>query len=289
MLVHGDNISSKEKDNKKYNNGNSRKYIAEIREKYNTWHEANMELKGPFIQDSESDTSIISKRVDLFNEYKDFVDQQVYAEHFDSRSNLHSSILEEFIYYLFKDIVSEFSEFALLGKSHAFKDIFFKATNYREMVAQPSVKIEHKDHDFIIGVNLESKIKCSGGNITENINFQIPCVAIECKTYLDKTMLEGASTAGQQLQARNPNAIYIVVAEWLKLTESINIKKYNVDQIYVLRKQKNTDREFRFSDNYIKNPIYEDVVLHLFEAVRSHLTTDWAGGVKNGLDKGYLL
>ena len=38
------------------------------------------------------------------NEYKDFLDQQHYAEKFDSRSNLHSSVLEEFMYYLFKDL-----------------------------------------------------------------------------------------------------------------------------------------------------------------------------------------
>ncbi|NES71241.1 MAG: Bpu10I family restriction endonuclease, partial [Okeania sp. SIO2D1] len=41
-------------------------------------------------------------------------------------------------------------------------------------------------------------------------------------------------------------AIYILVAEWLKLTDAVNLRKFKIDQIYVLRKQKNTDREFRF-------------------------------------------
>ena len=92
----------------------------------------------------------------------------------------------------------------------------------------------------------------------------MPAVAIECKTYLDKTMFEGASTAGEQLKSRNPNAMYIIVAERLKLTESVNLKKYKVDQIYVLRKQRNTDREYRYLAGYIPNPIYPDVVWHLF-------------------------
>jgi hypothetical protein len=52
-------------------------------------------------------------------------------------------------------------------------------------------------------------------------------------------MLQDASTAAEQLKHRNPNAMYIVVAEWLKLTESVNLKKFKIDQIYVLRKQKN--------------------------------------------------
>ena len=69
-------------------------------------------------------------------------------------------------------------------------------------------------------------------------------------------MLQDVSTAAEQLKHKNPNAMYIVVTEWLKLTESVNLKKYKIDQIYVLRKQKNTDREFRYGADYVKNPIY---------------------------------
>ena len=122
-----------------------------------------------------------------------------------------------------------------------------------------------------------------------NPNTQIPAAAIECKTYLDKTMLEGASMAAEQLKFRNPNALYLVVCEWLKLTENVNLRKFKVDQIYVLRKQKNTDREFRFLSAYEKKPIYLDVVEHLFNTVRAHLTSNWEGGVSFGLQKGYLL
>ena len=55
----------------------------------------------------------------------------------------------------------------------------------------------------------------------------------------------------------------------------VNLKKFKVDQIYVLRKQKNTDRKYRLLPGYVKNPIYPDVVENLFEMVRTHLTTDW--------------
>ena len=157
------------------------------------------------------------------------------------------------------------------------------------MVTKPCAKIERKDHDFVIGVKINSDMICDGSTTVERVDFQIPAVAIECKTYLDKTMLEGASTAGEQLKTRSPNALYIVVAEWLKLTENVNIKKYKVDQIYILRKQKNTDREYRYLPGYVKNPVYLDVVQHLFETVRNHLTSDWEGGIKFGLERGYLV
>lgn len=102
-------------------------------------------------------------------------------------------------------------------------------------------------------------------------------------------MLEGASTAASQLLVVNPNAIYIVVAEWLKLTDDVNLKKFKVDQIYILRKQKNTDRKYRLLPTYQKNPIYLDVIDNLFNTVRRHLTTKWNSSNSSGLERGYLI
>jgi hypothetical protein len=289
MYVHGDNLKQKENHQTKYRDNTSVSYLKEIRVEYNKWNKSNEDLKGPHIEKKETDSETIKERVRLFSEYKDFIDEQKYAEQFDSRSNLHSSVLEEFIYYLFKDLVYEFSKDAQLGKAHAFKDIFFNAPNFREMVSKPYTKIEKKDHDFVIGVNIDTKMQVHGSEEIEEVTLQIPAVAIECKTYLDKTMLEGSSTAAEQLKNKNPNGIYIVVSEWLKLTNQVNLGKYKVDQIYVLRKQKNTDREFRYADTYEKNPIHEDVVEHLFNTVRDHLSTDWEKGVEYGLKKGFLL
>jgi hypothetical protein len=289
MYVHGDNIAQKIRDTRKYNDEEANAFLNEIQQKYEQWKSENLALGGPYATPIDSDSDVLKRRVELFNGYKDFIEQQKYAEKFDSRSNLQSSVLEEFLYYLFKDLAESFSAEALIGKSHAFKDIFFMPKNYREMVSKPCVKIEKKDHDFVIGVNIQTLLQADGSTETEEISIQVPAVAIECKTYLDKTMLEGASTAGEQLKTRNPNALYIVVAEWLKLTENINLKKYKIDQIYILRKQKNTDREYRFLSTYDMNPIYLDVVSHLYETVRTHLSEDWEGGIAYGLERGFLI
>lgn len=289
MFVHGDNIVQKENHMTKYTDSDSKIYLKQIRTQYEIWKKSNLDLKGPFVKTNEDDLKIIEQRVKLLTEYKDFLDKQIYAEHFDSRSNLHSTVLEEFMYYLFKDMVQELSKHSLIGKAHTFKDIFFQAKNYKEMVVEPCVNIEKKDHDFIIGVSINAKLSCDGSATSHTEIIQVPAVAIECKTYLDKTMLEGASNAASELLVRNPNSIYIVVAEWLKLTESVNLKKYKIEQIYVLRKQKNTDREFRYSEDYKKNPIYSDVVFTLFSQVRNHLTLDWGSSIGDGLERGYLI
>ena len=289
MYVHGDNLDQKEGRGIKYFDSRSKKYLKTIRINYNRWKKANIELQGPYSKKKANDYKIIKERVRLFSTYKNFIDQKQYAELFDSRSNLHSTVLEEFVYYLFRDLVKDFSNSALIGKAHTFKDIFCMPSTYRSMVKNPNAKIEKKDHDFVIGVNIHAKLICEGQKNIEEHLLQVPAVAIECKTYLDKTMLEGSSTAAEQLKARSPNAIYIVVAEWLKLTEEVNLRKFKVDQIYILRKQKNTDREYRLLDTYKKNPIFLDVVVHLYEMVRGHLTSDWESGIKYGLKRGFLV
>jgi len=288
MKVHGDNLKQKE-ESPKYSREESKKLLKEIRPAYDEWAAANDALIGPTKDASPADAEIIAKRIELFSRYKDLIDKKEYAEEFDSRSNLHSSVLEEFVYYLFRDLITSLSKQALIGKSQTFKDIFFLPPNYAEMLLVPHSRVEEKDHDFAIGVTINVRLKCAGQTTEETHDIRIPAVAIECKTYLDKTMLEGASTAAEQLKTRNPNAIYIIVSEWLKLSEDVNLKKFKVDQMYVLRKQKNTDREYRLRPGYDKKPVYLDVVLHLYETVRKHLFADWQGGVGHGLERGYLL
>jgi hypothetical protein len=231
MNVHGDNLAQKEAHKTKYLVKEARDYLAEIRPQYDAWRKANEELRGPVATPAETDHAILEQRVQLFTGYKDFIDQEKYAVTFDSRSNLHSSVLEEFVYFLFRDLVQSFSASALIGKAHTFKDIFFMPPNFKSMVEQPHARIETKDHDFVIGVTLDAKLNVHGSGTVQEAPLQIPAVAIECKTYLDKTMLEGSSTAAEQLKVRNPNALYLVVSEWLKLTESVNLRKYKVDQI----------------------------------------------------------
>lgn len=317
MLVHGDNLRQKERSQSRYADEESRVYLTEIRTEYDKWHAANLLLTGPIATSTEDESrQIITERAMLFEDYKNFIDQQRFAEKFDSRSNLHSTVLEEFMYYLFRDLVAGFGSHALIGKSHSFKDIFFAPPSFTASLRRPYISIERKDHDFVIGTTVEASFHATTSpsqdpNVgetqmlittepseydsptvtsdAESHIFDIPAVAIECKTYLDKTMLEGSSRAAEELKARIPNGIYIVVMEWLKLTGAVNLQKYKVNQIYVLRKQRNTDREYRFLPNYEKKPVDPDVVFHLFEFVREHLTANWAVGIEDGLRRGWLI
>ena len=81
MFVHGDNLLRKEEE---YANDSSKmKLLNDIRKKYDAWKKANEDLKGPFADPSDNDNEIIKERTKLFNDYKDFIDQKVYALAFD--------------------------------------------------------------------------------------------------------------------------------------------------------------------------------------------------------------
>jgi len=101
-------------------------------------------------------------------------------------------------------------------------------------------------------------------------------------------MLESSARAAEELKARNPNGIYIVVMERIKLTERVNLRKYKLDQIYVLRKQRNKDREDRLRETYDYKPIAPEVVWHLFTYVRDFLIRDWETGIDKGIERGFL-
>ncbi|MEH1901998.1 MAG: hypothetical protein V7L04_11435 [Nostoc sp.] len=141
-LVHGSNLEQKENHRTKYRDIESKKYLTEIRTEYDKCCSTNLELVGTTSTPTAQDDATIATRVELLSKYKDFLDQQHYAEKFDSRSNLHSSVLEEFLYYLFKDLVTDFGENALIGKSHTFKDILFMPPKYSEMLKRPYARIE---------------------------------------------------------------------------------------------------------------------------------------------------
>ncbi len=263
--AHGDNIEQKLAHATKYQEAQARAFLAEIQTRYLAWKDANLAI-------TTNDRAMVAERTRLLNEYKDFIDQQHFAETFDSRSNLHSTVLEEFLVYLFKDAIPHMDLEPQFGKGATFKSFFLAPKNFADLLDKPQIVVESKDHDFVIGTSIKARFANLRDEEITSVPLEIPAVAIECKTYLDKTMLEGASNSAEELKRVNPSARYFIVAEWLKLTEDINLRKYRIDQIYILRRQRNTDREFRFAPEYVKNAISSDLILDLSETVSSFLS-----------------
>lgn len=67
MFVHGNNLEQKENHQTKYRDAESRRYLVEIRARYNQWKAANEALVGPVSVAGANDAAIIARRVELLN------------------------------------------------------------------------------------------------------------------------------------------------------------------------------------------------------------------------------
>ena len=97
---------------------------------------------------------------------------------------------------------------------------------------EPNVEINVKDQDFAIYRKVELSIDGKGKEI------KVPIVAVENKTYLDKTMLEGVIATAEKLKSWNPYTRFVVVSENYDVDLKVDPVYSRIDQIYVLRKSK---------------------------------------------------
>jgi len=263
-FIHGNDIGRKLKDEKVKENIN---LLREIKEKYDEWKGRNESITGTSKKD-------IFDRVKFLNEYKDFIDQSHFKKEkgnrygFTSQSKLHSTVIEEFLYYLFEGMPILSGKQLTLGPGKAYVDMSFAPKNIDEWENNPGVDIKVKDQDFAIGKEIFC-IFSSDKEMHDTIrkNILVPIIAIECKTYLDKTMLDGASYAAERLKRGNPYSVYVVVTETNALDMSVNPKHTQIDEIFVLRRQKHKRKPL--------NPIDARLVWDLFNLVKDHLEKEW--------------
>lgn len=252
-LIHANNIIAKIKKGQKL------EIIVDVISEYNKYAKIN-KIKG------YSDT-VIKQRVDALNAYYDVFEQ--YETEFDSRSKWRSTILEEFMFYLFRDLVYEYkskyendnSDILQLGSQKAYTNFFIKAKNLRNFIHSPQFSINDKDQDFSIFRPLKIKIE------DKIVETHIPAISIENKTYVDKTMLDGAIATAEKIKSGNPYSLFLVVSETWDVASRVDPAYSRIDQIYILRKSKRRGA---------KKEIYLDIVLDLFNKVKDHLDRDWS-------------
>lgn len=227
--------------------------------------------------------SVVNERVKTLNKYYDFFDNNDYYNIFSSQGKFRSTILEEFTYLLIKDVVAdtkktlrdEIKEFLQIGSSRAYTNLYFLGTNLVDFVESPQIGINQKDQDFAIF----RPITLSVGNGKET-KTNLPIVSIENKTYIDKTMLEGAIATAEKIKSGNPYSLYLIVTENYDVDLQIDPIYSRIDQIYVLRKSKRKGEP---------KPIDADVVYGLVCDIKNHLDRDWSNVKKKMEEKGKIL
>jgi hypothetical protein len=258
--VHGRNISAKIRNLSSLSSSQKTELQNVIKE-YKEWHKNNEELK-------DFSDNAIKKRVAWLNDYK----RDIEPVSFSAQSKFHSTVIEEFLYYLFKDLLEALNEDVeqedekikpiLLGGIRAYSNLYFAPENFKAFVRRPNMQVNVKDQDFAIYRAIT--IRADG----EKKIINVPVVSIECKTYIDKTMLEGSIATAEKIKNGNPYSLFLVVTEWYDVSYDVDPAYSRIDQIFVLRKQKRRSNH--------NNPIFFEVVKDLFNFVKGHLERDWS-------------
>lgn len=190
---------------------------------------------------------------------------------FSAQSKFEPSILEESIFRMFKCFVDETIKACSIK---AYCNMYFAPLNFEQFKKDTTYRFNVKDQDFALYKDVEVSI----GTIKQTI--PVPIVAIECKTYLDKTMLEGSIATAEKIKNGNPYCYFCIVAECYDVGSEVDIKTTRIDQIYVLTKQKGRNKQ---------SEIKEEVLEQLYIDVKNHLNCEWSDVEKKIKEKGVVI
>jgi len=217
--------------------------------------------------------------VALLNNYSDYINS--ISGHFKFQDKLGSSVIEEFLFLLLRDIPGLKKDLdnglLFMGQADAYLNLSFSPRNLKDFMSNPGVYINRKNQDFTISKKVNCVFKTNKNE--ERIDLIVPAVAIESKAYIPKTMFDQAAYEAMRLKEGNPFALCIIVAEQNALSNDVNLKNTKIDEVFILRKQKRSK---------IRKPIDHLVVRELYRFVKNYLNTDWFDN-KKATERGKLI
>lgn len=269
VLPHARNLLGKREDRK------FRDKLDAIAAAYAKYLKANLSILG-------FDSASVRKRVAALNRYYDYLHDNGFDNVFKAQSKFRPTILEEFMSLLFRDVMAAYREKAgakddvlSFGSVKAYANLYFYASDFMRFVQQPTIGINQKDQDFAVYRKTALSIDSQ-----RPINVCLPVIAVENKTYIDKTMFEGAVATAEKIKAGNPYCLFYIVTEWYDVSFDVDPIYSRIDQIYVLRKSKRKGERM---------PIDAEVVSRLVNDVRNHFERPWSEIKRKLSDTGVLI
>lgn len=259
QLSHASNILNKYKNGKL--TAKQQQAFDEIVPQYATYLKKMLAI-------NKFDKNSINTKTDLLNDYYNFLHNKMYDNIFSAQGKFRSTILEEFLFLIFKDFVDsyhkQYDENNVLnsGSVKAYSNIYFKPKDFVHFIQNPEIGVNEKDQDYAIYRSFDISIDQQPPQ-----QIRVPAIAVEVKTYIDKTMLDSIIATAEKIKNGNPHARFIAVTETYDVSLKVDPAYARIDQIYVLRK---TQRKAGWSD------IDKDVVWKLFEDTENHLKQPWS-------------
>ena len=221
------------------------------------------------------DENAIRTLVDALNTYR-----RIAIPVFDCLDNsgqqaLGYTIMEEFFFLFFHTYLkSEKINYPnlFLGKGNSYVSLSFTPKSFESAFKDVSPYIHSKDQDFVLGVSVDIKVESADSKSSEQTI--LPIVAIECKTYLEKNMLDSCANTASRLKRAMPYCLYMVASEYMKMSEA-SPELTDIDEVYILCKAKNSERLLRAKQGLSPFDIDSSLILDLFYRVKRHFDSIW--------------
>jgi hypothetical protein len=203
----------------------------------------------------EKDNSL-SSRTTLFNKFKKKSynlnrDPNSNKEIFPFQSKLLSTIMEEFFKLILAPIAT--ANNLLCGSIKAYNQLSIE----NSISGEQKFIISEKDQDLAIYKNIFLKIN----DINHKIS--VPLLSIECKTWLDKTMLEGSASTAYRIKQGVTNAKFYIITETYGVGKNV-IKPKEIDKIFITKKRFKDDvSHLHDNDLSVIQLIYNEVYQHI--------------------------
>lgn len=224
------------------------------------------------------DNASVSKLVSLLNDYRKQVIPIFEARNNSGQENLRSTILEEFFQLLFKDLVYKQldgkTDNLVLGKADSYVDLTFSPKSFVGMFENPKPYIHKKMQDFVMGISLTLSMSSDGTNMIPGEKIVVPVVAIECKTYIERNMLDSCAGTAHRLKSAMPYCMYIVASEYMKM-DAANPELTDIDEVFILCKASNSERLNYAREDRDTHLIDAKLITDLFEMVNKHVNGLW--------------
>ncbi len=234
------------------------------------------DYRSVFSQPHDFSDDDVKSIVDALNRYR-----QVAVPVFDNLPNsgqkaLGYTIMEEFFCMFFSAYMSHIGvnhQNLFLGKGNSYVSLSFTPKSFNDVFTNVAPYMHTKDQDFVLGVSMSICVS-SGESPQLTTNTVLPIVAIECKTYLERNMLDSCANTASRLKRAMPYCIYIVAAEYMKMEEA-SPELTDIDEVYILCRAKNSVREERKKAQLPPLDIDYKLVIDLLRRVETHLGKVW--------------
>jgi hypothetical protein len=239
--------------------------LRNVLESYRRWKSAATSVTGRTRRD-------IAQLVQLVDAYKNEVEPVLDRRANAAQEVLVSSIMEEFFEQLFCRLdAATGCEVPVRQPAATYLDLVFHPKSFSTLAVQPEYTIRAKDQDFVIGGAVTLSLKGQLSSASSESRLVIPAVAIECKRYLERNMLDECAGTAERVKRATPYCLFLVVAEYLKMDDAAP-ELTQIDEIFILRKQRNSERN---APGFVPNPIDPDLVCQLYDLVMAHLRRVW--------------